>query len=110
MCEAAPHGDRGGCCRGGRVLGSCASDKAAPTTAGSVASMPRVAAARLVGRPCDTASSLPPTSCYWLEVPERRDRADARTIRLWVAVIHEVGAEPTTAPTIFLTGGRVRRR
>ena len=59
----------------------------------------------LVPRQCDTSSNLPPTTCYWLEVPERRDRPTSRTIRLWVAVIKGVGAPADTTPGIFLNGG-----
>jgi pimeloyl-ACP methyl ester carboxylesterase len=38
-------------------------------------------------------------------VPERRDVAAPRTIRLWVAVIHVPGAAPGALPGIFLSGG-----
>jgi pimeloyl-ACP methyl ester carboxylesterase len=59
---------------------------------------------RLVERPCDVASVYT-ADCYWLEVPERRDIPDARTIRLWVAVIHH--DRPRAAPTarVHLSGG-----
>lgn len=72
-----------------------------PTSTSVVAARP----AKLVSRTCDTSPDLPPTTCYWLEVPERRDRADSRTIRLWVAVIRSVGAAADATPSIFLNGG-----
>jgi len=62
-------------------------------------------AAVLSPRPCDTSADLPPTDCYWLEVPERRDVVGARTIRLWVAVVHRPGATADATPSIYLTGG-----
>ena len=49
--------------------------------------------ATLGDRACDTPASLGPTACYSLEVPERRDVAGSRTIKLWVAV-----ATPADAP------------
>jgi pimeloyl-ACP methyl ester carboxylesterase len=60
---------------------------------------------RVVSRPCDTARSLPKTACYWLEVPENREVARSRTIRLWVAVIRERGATATSSTVLSLTGG-----
>jgi pimeloyl-ACP methyl ester carboxylesterase len=56
-------------------------------------------------RDCDTASDLPPTTCYWLVVPERRDVRDAATIRLWVAVIEPEEADPDAVPFLDLAGG-----
>ena len=63
-----------------------------------------VAPGWLVDRPCDVAPVYA-ADCYWFEVPERRDVADARMIRLWVAVIHH--DVPDAAPTarIHLPGG-----
>jgi pimeloyl-ACP methyl ester carboxylesterase len=60
---------------------------------------------RLVTRRCDTASSLPKTVCYWLEVPEHRGAPRTRTIRLWVAVIDEKGATPSSSTVLLLSGG-----
>ncbi len=60
---------------------------------------------RLVARHCDTASSLPKTSCYWLEVPEHRGVSGSRQIRLWVAVIHEKGVTPKSSTLLSLNGG-----
>ena len=59
---------------------------------------------RLVERPCDVATVYV-ADCYWLEVPERRDIAGARTIRLWVAVIHQDGPDAAPIPRIHLPGG-----
>jgi pimeloyl-ACP methyl ester carboxylesterase len=75
----------------------------------STASRPRAtthanAPARLISRRCDTAPSLHAT-CYWLDVPERRDLVDARRIKLWVAVIREPGAPANAVPFIQLSGG-----
>ena len=78
----------------------------ATVTASSVTvSPPSAAPAALVSRPCDTSPTLPSTDCYWLEVPERRDVAGARTIHLWVAVVHGSGAASGALPEIGLTGG-----
>ena len=63
-----------------------------------------VAPGRLVERPCDVAPVYV-ADCYWFEVPERRDVADARTIRLWVAVIHHDGPDAAPTPRIHLPGG-----
>jgi pimeloyl-ACP methyl ester carboxylesterase len=60
-------------------------------------------AGRLIERDCDTAPSLVPTHCYWLEVPERRDVADPSTIRLWVAVTGT--ADPELPPVVDIAGG-----
>ena len=40
-----------------------------------------------------------------MEVPERRDIAGARTIRLWVAVIHQDGPDAALTTRIHLPGG-----
>ncbi|MFM2070737.1 MAG: hypothetical protein RLZZ623_1000 [Actinomycetota bacterium] len=40
-----------------------------------------------------------------MEVPERRDVAGSRTIRLWVAVVHGEGQAVDAVPSIYLTGG-----
>jgi pimeloyl-ACP methyl ester carboxylesterase len=57
----------------------------------------------LVERPCDTAATLTPMTCYWLEVPERRDAPTDDTIRLWVAVMGELdGRAP---PVLDIAGG-----
>jgi pimeloyl-ACP methyl ester carboxylesterase len=58
----------------------------------------------LVERPCDVAP-VHTADCYWFEVPERRDVADAHTIRLWVAVIRHDGPDAATIPRIHLPGG-----
>jgi pimeloyl-ACP methyl ester carboxylesterase len=71
----------------------------------STASPPTAAPGRLVERDCDTAVWLPPTDCYWLEVPERRDVAGAGTIRLWVIVVHGEGPAAELPPVIDLSGG-----
>lgn len=86
------------------VLGACSDGDG---DVGSRADTPTSTArrGRLVERTCDTAASLPPTDCYWLEVPERRDRPASRSIRLWVAVVHQVGPDSTLPPVIDLTGG-----
>ena len=60
---------------------------------------------RLVERACDTAAWLPPTDCYWLEVPERRDAPEAGTIRLWVTVVQGEGSAAELPPVIDVTGG-----
>ncbi len=38
-------------------------------------------------------------------MPERRDIEGARTIRLWVAVVHGAGAAADALPSIYLSGG-----
>ena len=63
-----------------------------------------MAPGRLVDRPCDVAPVYA-ADCYWFEVPERRDVADARMIRLWVAVIHHDGPDAAPTPRIHLPGG-----
>ena len=63
-----------------------------------------MAPGRLVERPCDVAPVYV-ADCYWLEVPERRDVADASTIRLWVAVIHHEGPDAAPTPVFDLRGG-----
>ncbi len=77
---------------------------AAPTITTSTVGVPPPTE-MLVPRTCDTASGLPPTKCYWLDVPERRDQPTSRTIRLWVAVFSPVDPAPDATPAIFLTGG-----
>jgi pimeloyl-ACP methyl ester carboxylesterase len=59
---------------------------------------------RLLERRCDVAPVYT-ADCFWLEVPERRDVADARTIRLWVAVIHNDGPHAGPTPVFELRGG-----
>jgi pimeloyl-ACP methyl ester carboxylesterase len=61
-------------------------------------------AGQLVERPCDVAAVYV-AECYWLEVPERRDIADASTIRLWVAVIRHDGPDAAPIPVFELRGG-----
>jgi pimeloyl-ACP methyl ester carboxylesterase len=56
-------------------------------------------------RDCDTAADLPPTTCYWLVVPERRDLPDSGSIRLWVAVIEPEAADSDAVPFLDLAGG-----
>ena len=63
-----------------------------------------VSPGRLVERPCDVAAVYV-ADCYWLEVPERRDIIGARTIRLWVAVIHQDGPDVAPITRIHLPGG-----
>ena len=71
-----------------------------PPAVGTVA----IAPARLVDRPCDVAPVYA-ADCYWFDVPERRDVADARIIRLWVAVIRHDGPDAAATPRIHLPGG-----
>ena len=82
---------------GGLLVGTTGGLGAAVSTAGGVG--------RLVERSCDTAVSLPPTDCYWLEVPERRDAPEAGTIRLWVIVVHGEGPAAELPPVMDVTGG-----
>ncbi len=77
---------------------------AAPTTAAPTTAV-APARATLVDRPCEGAPWLPPTKCYFLEVPERRDVADAKRIRLWVDVVTPDGVIAGTLPLVWLTGG-----
>jgi pimeloyl-ACP methyl ester carboxylesterase len=44
-------------------------------------------------------------SCGYLVVPERRDEAGSRAIRLAVAILPARGQEPAPDPVVFLTGG-----
>ncbi len=75
-----------------------------PSVADSPPETLAVAPGRLVERPCDVAPVYT-ADCYWLEVPERRDIVDARTIRLWVAVIHHGGPDGAPTPVFELRGG-----
>lgn len=61
--------------------------------------------AQLVSRDCDTPPSVGSAMCYWLEVPERRDIAGAKTIKLWVAVVTPDDASPDALPVVILAGG-----
>ena len=62
-------------------------------------------AGRLVKRGLHNTAGLPPTDCYWLEVPERREAPDAGTIRLWVIIVHGEGAAAELPPVIDVSGG-----
>jgi pimeloyl-ACP methyl ester carboxylesterase len=43
--------------------------------------------------------------CGYLNVPERRDRPDSRTIRLHVAIYKSSAASPAPDPVVYLEGG-----
>jgi pimeloyl-ACP methyl ester carboxylesterase len=72
-------------------------------TSGTSSSAPIKAG--LVRRTCDTSKSLPPTDCYWLDVPEHRGATGTHLIRLWVAVIHERGTTASSPTVLSLSGG-----
>jgi pimeloyl-ACP methyl ester carboxylesterase len=91
-------------CRGGAWLGLVAVTLGVIPLGCGAGSSPS-GGSRLVGRRCDTASSLPKTACYWLEVPEHRGVSGSRLIRLWVAVISEQGVTPSSSTVLLLSGG-----
>ncbi len=64
----------------------------------------------LQDRPCDPtrAAALPSSvrvECHWLAVPVRRSTGDGRTFRLAVTVVRSPGADPTTVPVVYVSGG-----
>jgi len=91
------------------LMGACSSDDSSASVTepspSTTAPAPSPAPAQLVDRTCDTAASLGPTRCYFLEVPEHRDVAGSRTIKLWVAVVTPANAPSDALPLIFLPGG-----
>ncbi|MFF3209632.1 alpha/beta fold hydrolase [Streptomyces sp. NPDC002886] len=84
---------------------------AAPPPAGTtgIIGPGATAASRFVPGPCpeppEPIEALATARCGVLEVPENRDRPDGRTIRLAVAVIPSVSAEPAPDPVVFMAGG-----
>src|SRR5262245_44475252 len=88
------------------ALGACGSDdSSADVTAAAGTTAVAVPSATLVDRPCEGAPWLPPTKCYFLEVPERRDDTGARIIKLWVDVVTPDGVATDALPLVWLTGG-----
>jgi pimeloyl-ACP methyl ester carboxylesterase len=49
--------------------------------------------------------ALPTARCGFLVVPENRSRPEGRTIRLAVAIVPAVSAQPAADPIVHLTGG-----
>lgn len=85
------------------VLAACSSNgSAANVTAAPTSAAPT---SRLTDTACNEVAGLPPTKCYFLEVPERRDRADTKTIKLFVAVITPTDVASDARPLVFLEGG-----
>jgi pimeloyl-ACP methyl ester carboxylesterase len=92
------------------VVGACSGDDSggAGTTVavtGGETSAITQAGGTLLDRPCDSAPWLPPTKCYFLKVPERRDVAGSPRISLWVDVVTPDGVVPGALPLVWLTGG-----
>jgi pimeloyl-ACP methyl ester carboxylesterase len=91
------------------LVSACSGDdSAAPVVTGSVpeSALPGAQpAATLTDEPCNGSPDLPPTKCYFLEVPESRHSGDTKTIKLFVAVITPPGSAPNALPLVWLAGG-----
>ncbi|AZM87992.1 alpha/beta fold hydrolase [Streptomyces sp. W1SF4] len=89
----------------GPAQGTTAGAPAQPAGAGR----PAAPSARFVPGPCpktpEPVEALSTARCGYLEVPENRARPDGRTIRLAVAVIRSVRADPAPDPVVFMAGG-----
>ncbi|MFJ3881163.1 alpha/beta fold hydrolase [Streptomyces sp. NPDC090077] len=84
--------------------GASATAPGQPAGTGATAAGPR-----FVPGPCprtpEPIEALATARCGYLEVPENRSRPGGRTIRLAVAVIKPVSAEPAPDPVVFMAGG-----
>lgn len=89
------------------ALGACAALPLAAQSSGPAGAAARVAGVAWAPAPCPFpgADTLPQITCGTLTVPERWDRADGPTLRLMVARVPSVRADPAPDPVVFLDGG-----
>ncbi|WP_247882847.1 alpha/beta fold hydrolase [Azospirillum sp. TSA2s] len=73
---------------------------------GALLAMPAVAETRFTPGPCwFTVPDGEAALCGTVAVPERRDRANSRSLRLPVAVLLSTARQPDPDPVLFLEGG-----